>query len=83
MNKLRDLKMPVVKHGDDAGQCWNPRVSPHPIMPENCVPFYERYIPVRCAGHPEQLQAALDALAQRNQFAIEQVFNTVPFPRDE
>jgi hypothetical protein len=64
--------MPVVKDGDEMGQTFDPNVWPyHPIMPETFVPYYESYIPVACAGHPERLKLALRALADRDQRAIE------------
>jgi hypothetical protein len=71
--------MPVVKHGDDGGQSFDPRLGP-PVMPENFVPFYRSYIPVRCALDPEAQKAAFAALARRDQAAIERAMDAAPFP---
>jgi hypothetical protein len=72
--------MPVVEHGDECGQSWDPRLSPYPIMPETFVPFYESYIPYRCALDPEAAAAAFAALAQRDQRSIERAMSRAPFP---
>jgi hypothetical protein len=61
----------IVKHGDEGGQSWDPRVTAHPIMPETMVPFYESYIPFKCAGFPDRAKAAFEALARRDQRAVE------------
>ena len=46
-----------------------------PVMLECMVPFYEMFIPFKCAGDPGKLKAALEAIAQRNTFAVEDIIN--------
>jgi hypothetical protein len=47
--------MPVVK--DPIGQTWDPRVTPHPILPETMVPWYRDYIAFRLKDDPVKLKA--------------------------
>jgi hypothetical protein len=55
-------------------QTFNPADGP-PRMLERMVPFYETYIPIKCANDPVKLKAALAALAQRNTFLLEDIIN--------
>jgi hypothetical protein len=68
--------MPVVK--DPIGQTWDPRVTPHPILPETMVPWYRDYIAFRLKDDPVKLKAAYAALEQRNQPLIEDIINPHP-----
>ena len=47
-------------------------------MPETFVPFYDSYIPYRCALDPEAAAAAFAALAQRDQRSIECAMSRAP-----
>ena len=49
-----------------------------PRMLERMVPFYEIYIPIKCAGDPVKLKAALEALEARNTFLVEDIINPRP-----
>jgi hypothetical protein len=56
------------------GQLFNPALGP-PRLPEDMVPFYESYIPVKLEGQPERIAAALEALAERDQVKLEEILN--------
>jgi hypothetical protein len=75
--------VPVVKHGDDMMQAFDMDVPPfRPVMPENFVPFYTSYIPVKCEGYPDREKAALAALAERDQYLIERAMRGEPDDRE-
>ena len=58
-------------------QTFDSAEGPPPML-DCMIPFYEVYIPVKCAGRPEALKAALEALEARNTFLLEDILN----PRD-
>jgi hypothetical protein len=53
-----------------------------PPLPEDMVPFYESYIPVKLKGKPDQIEAARAALAARNQILLENILNPTPYDTD-
>jgi hypothetical protein len=50
-----------------------------PPLPEDMVPFYESYIPVRLEGQPDKIAAAQEALAARDQILLETILNPSPY----
>jgi hypothetical protein len=75
--------MPVVKHGDEMGQWFDPAKGP-PVMPEALAAFYRDYIPVKLKldGRLDQLAAAEAALKARNQVEVEKILNPPPGDAD-
>jgi hypothetical protein len=68
--KKRNGTMPIAM--EPFGQSFDPKQG-IPPLPEEMVPFFEGFIPVKLEGQPEKIAAAMAALAARDQLLLESI----------